>query len=155
MADTMITPFQQWGDAAAQRCEDLWNDGKATSSWGQNVVARGWYALDLIASIVVIPFTMIGMLFGALNALATWNWDSEYLHASTDAFIAKVDRFFTSFTGIFSTKLALKFKDDNITAYAMGGLALLTLAIVLVKNPPNKFSVDTDGKWKFGWDNRY
>jgi len=54
-----------------------WEEGKVAKSWGYTIPARLAYLCETIINLVTLPFAIIGVTFGTLHALCTWNRNSE------------------------------------------------------------------------------
>ena len=107
---------------------DRWKAGLTGESWGYTIPARLAYLCDAIVSLVAMPFAIIALVFGSLQAFFTWNSEPFVI---TKAFLYdKTNHFFLSaFGSIISPAIAHKYRDANLTPYvfALRMIVLLTV----------------------------
>lgn len=111
---------------------DKWDLREIGSSWGYTIPARLAYVCDAIINLVVLPFAIIGITFGTLHALFTWNRQSPFFQATLSHITEKTNHLFLSTCGAFiSPALAHRFRDANLVPYFIAlRIAVLTSALI-------------------------
>lgn len=97
---------------------ESWETNEGSSSWKYSASARLAYLCDMIVNLVILPFAIIGITFGSLHALFTWNWQST-LFQSTKSFISKTSNhlFISLFGALVSPAIAHRYRDANLVPY--------------------------------------
>ena len=97
---------------------EKWDAGQKGVAWGYTIPARLAYLCDMIINIVILPFAILAVTFGALHALCTWNRQSKHFQSTRTELMERANHFFLSLFGsIISPALAHKFRDANIAPY--------------------------------------
>lgn len=95
-------------------------EGKVWESWKYTLPARVAYLADVIVNAVIVPFSLIGFLYGALHALCTWNRKSEVWQNNKAFALERTNHILLSTLGFaISPSLAHKYRDANITPYVI------------------------------------
>ena len=141
-----LTPFQESADNACQASWNNWENSEIFPSIGNSLYARLGYLVDMVASVVLIPFALIGCVFGTFQAIFLWDESrATLLTDSYTLFIRKIERLFTSALGaVISPALGLYFRDRAIRPMAIGLILTGLASYMVLKSPPQKFD------WTFG-----
>ena len=111
--------YEKASDCMAKSWED-WEKGEIVQSWGRTIPARLAYLCEAITNLVVLPFAILSVTFGALHALCTWNRKSE-VYLKTYAFISKTTNhlFLSTFGSLISPAITHKYRDANIAPFIL------------------------------------
>lgn len=117
---------------------DKWDLREIGSSWGYTMSARLAYVSDAIINLVILPFAIIGVTFGTLHALFTWNRQSPIFQSNLSFITQKTNHLLLSCFGAFiSPALAHRFRDANLVPYVIAlRIAVLTGALILYFKKP-------------------
>jgi len=112
---------------------ESWETNDGASAWKHSVSARLAYLCDMIVNLVVLPFAIIGVTFGSLHALITWNWQSSVFQ-STKSFITKTSNhlFISLFGAVISPAIAHKYRDANLVPFIIAARIVIIAASLLV-----------------------
>lgn len=152
-ASLLKTPFQTLADRQVDSAWEKWKTNNLGESWRHNLVAHLYYLADLVASLVILPFAALGVVFTSLQGLYTWNYEASLFAASRKLCLAKFNRLFISALGAtFSPSGARYYKDEDISFFSLTVITGIIATYVFIKHPPNRFSIDSKGRLKFGWE---
>ncbi len=117
---------------------DKWELREIGSSWGYTIPARLAYLCDSIVNLVVLPFAIIGITFGTLHAVFTWNRQSTVYQSALNHIIEKTSHLVLSFIGAcISPAFAHRFRDANLLPYIIAfRITVLTGAFILYFKKP-------------------
>ena len=148
-----VTPFQTFGDKHMADSWKAWKEDKINASWGHSFIAHFGYLADLVVSVVIIPFALIGTMFGLLHAAYMWSEKKSELYQNSVRLLhSKTHRLFTSLLGVFTPAGAYSYRNRSILPEAGVVLAISLVGYFFMSNSPNKLGLDSKGNWKFGWN---
>lgn len=111
---------------------ESWDAHEDSSSWKYSVSARLAYLCDMIVNLTILPLAIIGVTFGSLHALFTWNWQSTVFQ-STKSFITEKSNhlFISMFGAIISPAIAHRYRDANLVPYIIAArIVVITGSII-------------------------
>lgn len=95
-----------------------WEENKIALSWYYTGPARIAYLFETIINTVKLPFTIIGVTFGSLHALVTWNRKSPIFTQTYQEISKTANRLFLSaFGSAISPAVTHRYRDANITPF--------------------------------------
>ncbi len=110
--------------------EVMQNAGAHSRSWQLSFSARLAYLCDMVVNLVVLPFAIVGVIFGSLHALCTWKL--FVLKQTKEFILEKSNHFFLSVCGsLVSPSLAHKYRDVNLAPYIVALRIIVIAALYL------------------------
>lgn len=104
-------------DCVAQSWEK-WDLDQKGKSWGYVISARLAYVCDAIVNVVLLPFAIIGIIFGTVHALCTRNYQSELFQITKNNITERTNHLFLSIFGaLISPAIAHRYRDANLAPY--------------------------------------